>query len=202
MKYLVTILIVLAVLIAGAFLYAWSGLYNMAASKPHWNLTSSFIEMVRDRSIETHSQDIQRPGAGGTELKDTFFSHYHGMCRLCHGAPGYRPEEFAMGLYPKPPEMTSGEIQTEFNQVEIYWIVEHGLKLTGMPAFGPSHDEEDLWGLAALARAMPGMSPEQYNQRVQRAGPHAGSGQSHEEPEGESGSGRHGEGETEGHGET
>ena len=202
MKYIVTIVIVLAVLIAGAFLYAWSGMYNIAATKPHWSLTSSVIDMVRDRSIEAYSQDIQRAGPGGSELKDTFFSHYHGMCRLCHGAPGHRPEEFAMGLYPQPPEMTSGEIQTEFSETEIYWIVEHGLKLTGMPAFGPSHDEEDLWGLATLAGAMPGMSPEQYNQRVQRAGSHAGSGQSHEKPEGEAGSDHHGEGETEGHGET
>ncbi|MFW6055044.1 MAG: c-type cytochrome, partial [Thermodesulfobacteriota bacterium] len=150
-----------------------SGHYNMAATKPHWNLTSSYIDLLRDRSIKAHSQDIQKPAAGGSELRNTFFSHYHGMCRLCHGAPGHRPQEFAMGLYPKPPEMTSGEIQSEFSEAEIYWIVEHGLKLTGMPAFGPSHDEKDLWGLAALAKAMPGMSPEQYNQRVQRAGSHA-----------------------------
>jgi mono/diheme cytochrome c family protein len=62
--------------------------------------------------------------------------------------------------------MTSGYIQRKRSDGEIYWIVKHGTKLTGMPAFGPTHDEQELWGLVALAKEMPRMSPEHYRQLV------------------------------------
>lgn len=158
--------IVLIVLVLGAFLYAWSGLYNISATEPHWAITSSFVEMLRDRSIHAHSDGVQAPDLSDPKLKEAAFSHYHEMCRLCHGAPQYAPEEFAKGLYPAPPIMTDGHIQAERSQDQLYWIVKHGLKMTGMPAFGPTHDEKELWGLVVLAREMPHMTPERYRQAI------------------------------------
>jgi hypothetical protein len=170
MRYLVTIAIVLAVLAMGAVLYVWLGIYNVAATEPHWNITLSFIETVRDLSIAVRSKHIQPPSLNDPKLKEIAFPHYHEMCRLCHGAPGYLPEEFAKGLYPSPPSMTSGDIQKEFSDAEIYWIVKHGIKRTGMPAFGPTQKEEKLWGLVALAREIPKISPEQYRRQVEEMG--------------------------------
>jgi mono/diheme cytochrome c family protein len=149
-----------------AFFYAWTGSYNIAATAPHWAVTSSFIEILKDRSIAAHSESIQAPDLKDPQLMDATFSQYHEMCRLCHGAPQVQPEEFAKGLYPVPPDMTDGHVQEELGPDQFYWIVKHGLKMTGMPAFGPTHDEKELWGLAALAREMPRMPPEQYRQKV------------------------------------
>ncbi len=166
MKYFVTIFIVLAVLAAGALFYAWSGVYNIAATEPHWAMTASFIEMLRNRSIKVHSKGILAPDLDEPKLKQTAFPHYHDMCRFCHGAPGYKSDDFSWGLYPVPPKMTSGYIQREFSEAEIYWIVKHGIKMTGMPAFGNTHTERQLWGLVALAEEMPLMSAEQYGKMV------------------------------------
>lgn len=161
------IIIFVLVLIAGwAFMFAWSGSYNIAATAPHWEITSTFIEALRDRSVGAHSEGIQVPDLNDPQLVDAAFSHYHGMCRLCHGAPQHPPEEFASGLYPAPPSMAAGHIQEERNNAEIYWIVKNGLKMTGMPAFGPTHNENELWGLVALAQEMPRMSPEQYRRKI------------------------------------
>jgi hypothetical protein len=170
MRYLVTIAIVLAALALVAVLYVWLGIYNVAATEPHWDITLSFIETLRDLSIDVRSKHIQPPNLNDPKLEKLGFPHYHEMCRLCHGAPGYPPEEFATGLYPPPPRMTSGKIQSEFSDAEIYWIVKHGIKRTGMPAFGPTSKEEELWGLVALAREIPKMSPEQYRRRVEEMG--------------------------------
>ena len=170
MKYVLTIAIVFAVLIVGALLYVWSGSYNIAATVPHWSITSSLIDTLKDRSIEVHSTDIQSPNLDDPKLKEQAFPHYHEMCRLCHGAPGYSPQEFATGLYPSPPSMTKGDFQQELTDAEIYWIVKHGIKMTGMPAFGSTHKDEILWGLVALAKEMPRMSPEQYQRRVKEMG--------------------------------
>ena len=166
MKYLLTIVITLAVLAGGALYYAWSGMYNIAATEPHWTVTSSLIRILRDRSIEVHSKGIQAPNLNDPKLKQIAFPHYHDMCRFCHGAPGYSPEEFALGLYPFPPKMTSGYIQKMFRDIEIFWIVKHGIKMTGMPAFGHTHTEEQMWGLVALAEEIPRMSAEQYEELV------------------------------------
>ena len=184
MKYLLTIVIVLAVLIVGALLYVWSGSYNIAATEPHWSITSSLIDALKDRSIEVRSEDIHPPNLDDPKLTVLAFSHYHEMCRLCHGAPGYLPEEFAAGLYPSTPSMTKGDFQKELTDAEIYWIVKHGIKLTGMPAFGPHHKDEILWGLVALTKEMPKMSPEQYQRQVKEMGleEEMSHGHKHQEP--------------------
>lgn len=179
MKYVLTVIIVLLVLTAGGLLFAWSGVYNIAATEPHWPLTKSFIELLRDRSIEVHSDDISPPNLNDMKLKEAAFSHYHGMCRLCHGAPDYQPEEFAKGLYPQPPSMISGRIQEERSQAEIYWILKQGIKMTGMPAFGPTHNDSELYGLVALTMEIPQRSPEEYRQQVQKMGSGGGGGHGH-----------------------
>jgi hypothetical protein len=170
MKYVLTVVIALAVLVVGAFLFAWSGIYNISATKPHWDITLAFIEMLRDRSIAMRSDDIQALNLGDPKLEEAAFSNYHGMCRFCHGAPEYQPEEFAKGLYPSPPRMTAEHIQQTRSDTEIYWIVKHGIKMTGMPAFGPTHTEAELWGLTALAKEMPRMTSEQYRRQLKAAG--------------------------------
>lgn len=169
MKYALTVVLVLAALGLGAILYAWSGAYNIAASEPHWDVTASFIQTLRDRSIASRSSDIYPPELDDPKYRQAALAHYHGMCRLCHGAPGYPPNEFAKGLYPAPPDMTSGGVQKARSEADIYWVVKHGLKMTGMPAFGSTHKEEELWGLMVLAGAMPGMSPERYAQGIEAA---------------------------------
>ena len=184
MRYVLTIVIVLAVLIVGAVLYVSSGSYNIAATEPHWGITLSLIDELKDRSIEVRSKDIHPPNLDDPKLKQIAFPHYHEICRLCHGAPGYLPEEFATGLYPSPPSMTKGEIQKELSDAEIYWIVKHGIKMTGMPAFGPTHKDKILWGLVALAKEIPEMSPEQYQRQVKEMGleEEMSHGHKHQEP--------------------
>ncbi|MDX9819732.1 MAG: cytochrome c [Desulfococcus multivorans] len=170
MKQLLSILIAAAIAGAGALLYAWSGVYDIAATTPHWALTTSFIDMLKERSIEGHSGGIQAPNSDDPNLREASLPHYHEMCRRCHGAPGQAPEEFSKGLYPAPPSMVSGHIQEELSTAEVYWVIKHGIKMTGMPAFGPTHSEDILWGLTALATEMPRMRPDQYRQQIETAG--------------------------------
>ena len=171
MKYLLAAGIVLACLMLGAILFAWFGIYNVAATEPHWGITSSLIGMFRDRSIEMHSEGIQVPNLNEAKLREIGFPHYHEMCRLCHAAPEYQPAEFSEGLYPPPPSLTAGHIQEELSDAEIYWIIKYGLKMTGMPAFGLTHEEEELWGLVAMVKDMPLMSAEQYRHLVRLTNP-------------------------------
>lgn len=201
MKHIWTAVIILAVMVVGALVFAWSGSYDIAATSPHWKITSLFIGMLRERSIEARSDGINVPNLDDPKFENTAFPHYHEMCRLCHGAPGYEAEEFAKGLYPAPPGMTSGRIQETSSDSEIYWIVKHGIKMTGMPAFGPTHEEEILWGLAAIAKKIPRMPPEQYRKQIMALSKEEnGPGHTHEPSESETDHG-HDQSEPSDHGE-
>ena len=50
---------------------------------------------------------------------------------------------------------------------ELYWIIKHGLKMTGMPAFGETHPEEQLWGIVAFLRRLPSLDARTYEQMVE-----------------------------------
>lgn len=72
--------------------------------------------------------------------------------------PGVDREQWANGMRPKTPPLT--EEAPEWEAKEVFWLVKHGAKMTGMPAFGPTHDEETLWGIVAMVKELPAMTPD------------------------------------------
>ena len=171
MKLFLGLFVSVLLLITALAIWAWSGRYNVAATVPHWDLIAWFMEEVRNRSIKFHSQEIQSPSLKDSKLIKTGFNEYDAMCRLCHGAPGYEPTELARGLYPKPPDLVSQGVQQRSN-AELYWVVKNGIKMTGMPAFGPTHNEDELSSVVAFLRRMPGMQAKDYEVLVREAGQH------------------------------
>ncbi len=180
MKYFLTIIAFTVVVGIGVLLYAWSGTYDIAATDPHWETTVAFLNLVRDRSVAVRSDGIDVPDLDALhDRKEAAISHYHGMCRHCHGAPGVSRNEFAEGLYPSPPDLTSGNVQKMRGQTELFWIIKHGIKMSGMPAFGPTHDTKELWDLVALTRAIPQMRATQYREMARNGTEAAADGHTH-----------------------
>lgn len=170
MKACISVLVILAVVGLGIGFYFFTGRYNVAATSPHWDTTLEVLETVRDQSIMRHSKDVPAPPSlADPGLQEIGFHHYHEMCRLCHGAPGYDRNEFAEGLYPNPPKLSSGTIQKEWDNAQLYWIVDNGLKMTGMPSFGVTHNEHQMWGIIAFLRILPDLSSDKYHHMVESA---------------------------------
>ena len=138
MKILFVLFIIVGLLIAAIAAFVWTGSYNVAASVPHWKITHWFLEKVREQSISAHSRKIVVPSLNNPKLVETGFKNYHEMCRLCHGAPGYSRTEIAKGLYPGPPDLTKRD-EERLSDAKVYWVIKNGIKMTGMPAFGPTH---------------------------------------------------------------
>jgi mono/diheme cytochrome c family protein len=175
------VLIVLGCIIVGGGALVLSGVYNVAADVPHWRLTLLLLEAVKDRSIAAHSEGITVPPLNEEDLVQAGLPHFHETCRLCHGAPGYPREEFAEGLYPEPPFLGSRAMQREIGDQGLYWIVKNGLKMTGMPAFGKTHSEEQLWGIVAFLRRLPSLDARTYEQMVETISEGAGEDVKHHE---------------------
>jgi len=67
--------------------------------------------------------------------------------------------DIAQGLYPQPPDLAV--TASGYREGELFWIVKHGIKMTGMPAWA-DHSDDELWATVAVLRQLPGMAPEAY----------------------------------------
>jgi mono/diheme cytochrome c family protein len=163
-SFLVSLAVVIAFVVIGGLTFIYSGFFDVAASDPHWPITRWVFETTRNRSIETRAagitapQDFDEPGKIliGTE-------HFAAHCAVCHGAPGVPKGDIAWGLYPEPPDLT--KTVPLYSPAELFWIVKHGIKMTGMPAWN-DHRDEELWATVAFLRKLPGMTPDEYAKLV------------------------------------
>jgi len=162
--------LVLGLLTAG---FIWSGTYNIGADDPHTRPVHALLETMRDRSIETRSADISTPDLTSAELIRSGAGNYDAMCTGCHLAPGMNESEMSKGLYPAPPNLTEAPID---NPAGAFWAIKHGIKASGMPAWGKSMEDEIIWGMVAFLRQLPNLDPEEYQAAVAASEGHSHGG--------------------------
>ena len=97
------------------------------------------------------------------------FGHYDEMCTLCHGGPGIERSEIGKGLNPQAPDLAKAV--KAWTPRQLFWIINHGVKMTGMPSFGATHDDDEVWSIVAFVEKLPQISPEQYQRMKREAGP-------------------------------
>jgi mono/diheme cytochrome c family protein len=147
------------VLIAGA-VFIFSGFYNVSATVPHWRITQWVMDTTRVRSIEAHASRIQVPSDLGDPARVAIgVAHFAAHCAVCHGAPGVPKGDIARGLYPPPPDLAVAV--NESTPAELFWILKHGIKMSGMPAWS-DHSDAELWSTVAFLKQLPGMSEQDY----------------------------------------
>ncbi len=155
-------ILTLLIIAVASFVFMYSGFYNLSATIPHMKATESAIHMMKEKSISANSRNIVVPNLSDKSILINGYKGYDAMCVTCHAAPGKSATVIADGLYPKPPEFDNKEIIEEWNEKELFWIIKNGIKLTGMPAYGPTHSDEDLWAIVAFLKKLPDMSENDY----------------------------------------
>lgn len=158
-KTIAGILAVLALAGAVAIAFAYAAPYNVAADVPHWGVTARALTAIRDHSIEARAADLAVPDLADPALIALGAEHYAAMCTGCHLAPGVGDNELRQGLNPKPPDLSQ---RRDRSPAETFWIIKHGIKMTGMPAWGVTHDDESIWGLVAFLQQLPTLDAAGY----------------------------------------
>lgn len=156
------------------------GATDFAADDPHGPLVYSFIEWARERSIARRSADIVAPA----DLADVRrirrgAGNYAAMCAECHLAPGVEDSEIRKGLYPTPANLAkpAGGADSGSTDARRFWIVKHGIKASGMPAWSKGGmEDEAIWDLTAFLKAMPDLSPAEYRSLVEASDGHSHGG--------------------------
>jgi ketosteroid isomerase-like protein/mono/diheme cytochrome c family protein len=180
MKTALTVLLTLVVVVVLTVGVVYTGTFNVAGDDPHWGITSSMIESARERSISRQASDVSIPqDLADPKLVASGASEYAEMCTACHLAPGMGDTELRKGLYPMPPKLA--EHGAHRSPAEQFWIIKHGLKMTGMPAWGLTHDDPRIWSMVAFLRKLPSLSADQYRELAESGQ----GGHSHEHGEAE-----------------
>lgn len=155
------------VVLAGVLglLVIYTGAYNVAATQEHWGATEWALGTLQHRSVEARADAVQGSVPTDAEALAHGFEHFHAMCVQCHGAPGFERGELGQGMRPTPPPLE--EEAHEWSDQEIFWITKHGMRLAGMPAFGATHSDDEIWAITGFVRELETMTEEEYARRVE-----------------------------------
>jgi mono/diheme cytochrome c family protein len=131
------------------------------------------IDTARERAIAVRADDVTVPTLGAPDQVKAGAGNYAAMCTGCHLAPGMPPTELSQGLYPAAPALATVGAP---DPARTFWIIKHGIKASGMPAWGKSMDDQYIWGMVAFLQQLPTRSPAEYQALVASSGGHAHGG--------------------------
>jgi len=148
---------------AGAAAILYTGSFNTSAEKPPSRMEKKIATFALNKSVERRAPNRTNPLPATPENLRRGLAHFRENCVLCHGAPGVDPGEIGQGLNPGAPDLTLPRVQARTDG-QLFWLVDEGIKMTGMPAFGPTHDENEIWKIVAFLRHLPEITPEETAQ--------------------------------------
>jgi mono/diheme cytochrome c family protein len=160
MKIFVGILLGFALVLLAGLVITATGAFDVAAVSPPSKMEQKMANFTLKRSLARRAPRTANPMAASPEIWRAGLSHYKENCVMCHGAPGVDESEFGQGLNPPAPDLTLPAIQ-KMSDGELFWIVSNGIRMTGMPAFSPTHKPEEVWKIVSFVRHLPELTDEE-----------------------------------------
>lgn len=151
-----------------ALLVPAAGLVPIPASSRHWALTNWLLDSVKRRSVATYSLTVTTPLLDDRAMQIRGAAHYEQSCRTCHGSPLAPPPPIPAGMTPHPPDLRT--LVARWQPRELFYIVAHGIKFTGMPAWPAPQRQDEVWDTVAFLRRLPGLNAEEYARMARGAG--------------------------------
>jgi mono/diheme cytochrome c family protein len=167
----IVLLIVVAIVGAGA-VYATVLVRRGFSARENPSWIEAFAAGIAKRLAVPATYRLKNPYAPTAENLREGEEHFADHCATCHGNDGSGDTLFGKGLYPKPPDMRSADTQNK-SDGELYYTIVNGVRLSGMPAFGPgsvpsSGDEgsgdAENWKLVLFIRYLPHMTAEELDE--------------------------------------
>jgi mono/diheme cytochrome c family protein len=151
------ILAIVIIVVAGIAASAWFVVGRGFSAREEPTAIEAFVAgRLRSLATPREANDAPNPIAPSKEVVSEAMAHFADHCAICHGNDGSGDTSIGRGLYPKPPDMRRPETQN-LTDGELFYIIENGIRLTGMPAFGQDTAEsaQDSWKLVHFIRHLP-----------------------------------------------
>lgn len=137
-------------------LFFVTGIFDIGAIAVPSDIEKALAQFVVNRSVSLRAPKEKAP-APTSKVLEKGLRHYQANCIMCHGAPSVDAKELAQGLYPRAPSLELEMTQKKSDGM-LYRMVSHGIRMTGMPGFSPTHNEEELWNVIAFLRHLPNLT--------------------------------------------
>jgi hypothetical protein len=164
------VLIALALLVAlglavGVVTFIWIGSRGISAKGEPGRFETFVARTMRGFAIPRRDRNLKNPVQATPEVMAFGMSHWADHCAACHANDGSGHTQIGLGLYPKPPDMRLPATQS-LTDGELFYIIENGIRLTGMPAWGAGSGEsaEGTWHLVHFIRKLPTLTSEELEQ--------------------------------------
>jgi mono/diheme cytochrome c family protein len=157
-----TVIFIAVIAVAGLAAAVVGGILHdgLSARATPTHLEAMMARNARHLSIPANAREARNPIASSAEnLRDARL-HFADHCATCHGNDGGGDTLIGRGLYPKPPDLRMDETQ-KLSDGELFWIIENGVRFTGMPAFATPGAENDSWKLVVFIRHLPQLNVEE-----------------------------------------
>ena len=165
--------------------YFFGGFYDVSAARGGNAPVAWAVRNVREASVNSHYHAPKPPAWFNTPKAVQEGAHEvtEEGCVRCHGAPGRKPDRFARGMDPNPPDL--GKAVSHDPPEKVFWVIKNGIRMTGMPAFGNHMKDDEIWRAVAFAQNEGSVTPMQY-EKWSKAGEEGEKGD-HEGTKGEAG---------------
>lgn len=160
--------LVLAVLPFVAILVAWIGFFNVGASTGHWKLTNWFLHLAMRSAVRTYALAVDVPDELPRHAIQPAAGHFARGCAICHGAPGEPRSPAVMRMLPQPPDLAFSV--GEWTDAQLFRIVKHGIRFTGMPAWPTLDRNDEVWAMVAFLRELPSLDAPAYRELAYGSG--------------------------------
>ena len=155
---------------AGGAAFVYSGAYDISATDQHTPPVYWLMDIAMRRSVAVRADERATPDLTRAEAIESGFRLYQARCVQCHGGPGVSPDGAALGMTPVPGYLVP--TAREWSAAQLHWVVKHGIKMTGMPAWKYRMSDEEIWQVVAFVKErLPYVTPEQYREMAARLSP-------------------------------
>lgn len=167
MRPLLGVVAIVVLVVGGTVAFARSGLLDVSATATEPGVLRWLLETTRESSVRRRAADIVVPDLSDQVQVDGGAQAFGEMCAGCHGAPGREPMLGAQDMNPPPPDLS--ETANARAPAELFWVIKHGIRMTGMPAWGRTHSDAQIWELVAFVERLPEVSADDYRQMASRS---------------------------------
>ena len=156
MRFVRDALITVALLVVLVWLVAYPRVRagGLAADAQPGKLEQAIATRLARLSIPADARRQESPFRADASTWRTAAEHYRDHCAACHGDDGHGKTQLGQAMYPKTPDLADPIVQ-RMSDGELFYVIQNGVRWTGMPAWKREHTTDDTWRLVSLVRALP-----------------------------------------------
>jgi mono/diheme cytochrome c family protein len=147
----------MALLFLSALIATKLGLMPVSADGTHSRLEARIMPAVLHAAIARHASGDMNPVPLNEDNLKAGVDTYKAMCARCHSTPDGEASVYGQSFYPPAPTLPKGMAQ--YTDSQLFWLIKHGIRNTGMPAWGSMLSDEEIWQVVSLLKNSQDLPP-------------------------------------------